>query len=566
MKNYKKVLSLLMVCVLLGLTFGCGSGQEPKRPTRDAAEGIVTKAPSNETKAEPATKATEAPTKATEAPTKATETPTKPTEAPTKATEAPTEPPTEPSGETEIKGAKYVMIYNPFIFDERDEAANYRLMRNTGKIGSQIVLGMNRADDMGDITFPEMVSPGDLDSDLDDMEYEAGGRAGGLAPDYQKGDVHAFYAFDNERMNSRSLHELTCIYAGEHCCIWDLNGAVTSKQAKDLGQEVDEKIYPADTKAFGQGRFTEDGGKVHILFQPLREHLGGFFCTYDIYATGEVYDYEVSFYGLNLDHAIININSSMLKTDYDFIRSTLAHEFQHQICATDFVESNKKKMRTWLNEAMSAYAEDLVYPGIKNENYYHLCMFRSDLFRKGQSLYNFDTSGDNFIGAYGAVYLFTRYLTDLAGDDVFSKVHENFRNGKGSYISEAEVLYKSVPKKKREAIESAYTYPKFIENEFENETDEWMSKMTLDFFLETIRMDLGASKSYGLTAKESWDIAHTQMLYSEINPQDIEGGGRMIVAVEGDTFKIPEDAQEGLIYIGLDENFNPVTGLLTNGK
>ena len=37
----------------------------------------------------------------------------------------------------------------------------------------------------------------------------------------------------------------------------------------------------------------------------------------------------------------------------------------------------------------------------------------------------------------------------------------------------------------------------------------------------------------------------------------------MIVALENDTFTIPKDAQKGLIFIGLDADFRPVTGLFT---
>ena len=50
------------------------------------------------------------------------------------------------------------------------------------------------------------------------------------------------------------------------------------------------------------------------------------------------------------------------------------------------------------------------------------------------------------------------------------------------------------------------------------------------------------------------------LLYDEINPADIEGGGRVIAALKDGEFKFPEDADEGLIYIGLNKNFEPVTG------
>ena len=116
-------------------------------------------------------------------------------------------------------------------------------------------------------------------------------------------------------------------------------------------------------------------------------------------------------YGLNTDHAIITINSELLKSDMPEVYATLAHELQHQICATEaFYFMDSPFVRTWLNEAMSASAEELCYPGIKTEGEYNLLMYLSDNYRKGQSLYNFDTEKDEFIGAYGVVYLFEKYL------------------------------------------------------------------------------------------------------------------------------------------------------------
>lgn len=96
--------------------------------------------------------------------------------------------------------------------------------------------------------------------------------------------------------------------------------------------------------------------------------------------------------GINTDHAIININSDMLSEDIEFVQATLSHEFQHLICATDaFYYAQSPLMETWLNESMSAYAEELIYPGRKEENHYNDVFYLSDSFREGQSLYNFDT-------------------------------------------------------------------------------------------------------------------------------------------------------------------------------
>ena len=48
------------------------------------------------------------------------------------------------------------------------------------------------------------------------------------------------------------------------------------------------------------------------------------------------------------------------------------------------------------------------------------------------------------------------------------------------------------------------------------------------------------------------------MLYTEMAPVEIEGGGRILVATQNGSYQIPVDADWGLVYIGLDENFNVV--------
>ena len=80
-----------------------------------------------------------------------------------------------------------------------------------------------------------------------------------------------------------------------------------------------------------------------------------------------------------------------------------------------------------------------------------------------------------------------------------------------------------------------------------------MSKLTLDFYLSMF------AKTGNLEAYKA--IQNSALLYDEINGAEIEGGGRIIVAVDG-KFEIPEDADSGLIYVGLDENYQPVTSFI----
>ena len=49
------------------------------------------------------------------------------------------------------------------------------------------------------------------------------------------------------------------------------------------------------------------------------------------------------------------------------------------------------------------------------------------------------------------------------------------------------------------------------------------------------------------------------MLYTEVSPVEIEGGGRILVATQNGSYQIPADADPCLVYVGLDANFNVVS-------
>ncbi|MBR2189824.1 MAG: hypothetical protein IJ860_10545 [Eubacterium sp.] len=456
-----------------------------------------------------------------------------------------------------ISDASFVLIYNPKLYDENDEVVSTSNLLNTGDLSSQIITGMNRAGELDSgFEAQTMFSQRDLEQqiDLNEMNRE-GAKAGGLDPVYKVGDSHDFYCFPGG-MNIRALETFDCIYAGEHCYIWSQAGSITEADAEEFGKEFDEVIYQKDVDTFGPARFTENGGKVNMLFYPMQQSLGGFFYLYDNFAGTEVSDVQKTMYGLNTDHAIINVNSDMVPVRPAFVKSTLAHEFQHQICGSEyFYYAGAPVMRSWLNEAMSAYAEEIVYPGIKEENGYNEAMYLSDNFRKGQSLYDFGTDDDPYIGAYGAVYLFSQYMDKYAGSDIFGKVHEYWRTAFSDSINEASCLAASVPESFKKDIDEKYAYPSSLDASFASEDEKWMSKLTLDFYMETLAPELAK-------LEDVKDAMHFAMLYTEVDPQDIEGGGSMLVATENGSYTIPVDSDEGMIYIGLDSDFQPVTDLI----
>ncbi len=456
-----------------------------------------------------------------------------------------------------LENASYVMIYNPYIFDESGSmgVADPAKM-STGDFSSQIVTGMNRAGDLGEIEMPGMISQAEINGNVDDSAVNREGvRAEMIDPEYTLYSVHDFWHPDINMQNQQK-DTFNCLYVGEYCYIWTMNNSITEPEAQAMGQDFDAKIFAQITGAFGPARFTENGGKVNLLIYPIQDRIGGFFTTADIYSSAELPEDMANQYGFNTDHAIVHINSKYVKENPDYAKSTMAHELQHQICASNcFNYYETPLMETWFNEGMSAVAEELVYPGIKEAGYYNQCFYLSNNYRTGQSLYNFDTAFDEYIGAYGIVYLFTEYLEQemapYSWGNLFYNVHDFWRNSYSADISVADALAVSVPKEFYMDIDSEYIYPSYISAGFENENDEWLSKLTLDFYIETLSPELANLTEYA-------DQVHSLMLYSEINPVEIEGGGRIVIATQNSTYQIPADADPNLIYVGLDANFNPV--------
>ncbi|MBE7036165.1 MAG: hypothetical protein E7403_02595 [Ruminococcaceae bacterium] len=443
----------------------------------------------------------------------------------------------------------YVMIYNPEIYDEED---SYNELLTTGDFSDYVEAVISRADGLGGPASElRTLSVDEINEGVDLSGFDlSGGRGGAFIVPYQTGDTHEFYCGTTNR--EKQLFE--CKYAGEYCNIWSYDNQISESDAMQMANEFDSNIYNQMVSMFGEPRFADNGGKVNILFYPMEHGYGGFFINADLFASDEVTPSQITQYGINTDHAIININSDMLELNLDYAKSTLAHEFQHLICFTNYFETIQyTMMKTWLNEAMSGYVEEQLYPGAKDISGHFESFVSSNRIRHGQSMYNFETTTTNSewdIGVYGSVYLFSEYLAALAGDDVFLEIHSYWRNSGSDTLSEAEAIKNSVAASVYDDIDGLLDYENAIT--FGSAEEEWMSKLVLDFYLSLLQPNSSAPKNYD-------KIEAQTLLYDEINAADIEGGGRVIVALKNGEFQFPTDADNGLVYIGLDKDFNIVT-------
>jgi len=447
------------------------------------------------------------------------------------------------------------MSYNPEVWDPDLPGSN--TTRGTGSFASQVEVDLNKGG-LEELPQSMTLDQGQINGELPLSDILTDGNRGTfIAPVYQQGDTRTFYCYTNSDLNdSRITRNFTCAYAGEHCYVWISDNTMSQELAYTYGQEFDSYIYGSVTETFGMPRFAEYGSKIHLLYYPMPSYIGGCFCMLDLYSSSEVSPMDIVSYGVNADHPLLHINADFTAYDHmqTYMRSTMAHEFQHLIVGTNtFATMDFNHCAAWLNEAMSGYIEELLYPGVKEEGSGHITAFRqSDLVRGGLSMYNFATTQSDF-GVYGSVYLYSVYLSTLAGEDIFSNVHDYWRNSYSTTLCEAEALANAVPQDIYDAIDMSITYPASVS--FQSENDAWMSKLTLQFYLELLNKDSADPAAFGT-------IPSAELLYNEINPAELEGGGRIIIALQGDSYQIPADADTGLIYVGLDKDFQVVTDLI----
>ncbi|MBE6709374.1 MAG: hypothetical protein E7578_09065 [Ruminococcaceae bacterium] len=442
----------------------------------------------------------------------------------------------------------YVMIYNPKIYNENLRFDSSSL--STGYLGSQVSIDFNRGDGLDEEKTPEygFISQDSLNEDVpwDKINLD-GNRGEGIGFDYDEGDEREFFIYDTS-MRNRYKEEFECIYAGEYCYIWT-DGSGDEDALTDYGEEFDSNIYEEMVDTFGMPRFvSDDGGKVNLLFYPLQSNLLGFFTALDIFAEGEYTENEIESYGMNTGHAIVNINSRFL--DYtDVVCGTMAHEFQHLICmSAAFDTVTGVYSDTWFNEGMSGYIEEKLYSGVKAMNGHFDSLNDSSRIRKGQSLYNFENDGYD-IGVYGSVYYFSEFLVEIAGSDVFSDFYKYWRQSYSDTLCTAEGIYNAIPDSTRDSINNSIAYSSNVS--FENDYEKFMSKLTFNYYLSVLS---------GANIKGFDNIEPEDLLYDSIDGTNIEGGGRIIVAVDGE-FEIPKDAEAGLVYVGLDNKFRPISDL-----
>ncbi len=456
-----------------------------------------------------------------------------------------------------LTGVDEVLIYNPYIWESHYDEAQGKWVEtdttlSTGNLRDQIQITATDAVEGETFRYYEPRLA------LGKRTFETSRSYGvNSITSYTVGSTRTLWVCTNLTSNSYGPRSFTLLAVGEHCLCWALlsdSNAPTTAQAEAYVREFDSVIYPSDTANFGDFLDLEGTGKVDLIFYKMSSSsVCGFFDPYDLYTAAQIALIDPDNAEEYNSIAAIYVNSSLLG-ETDVVYSTLAHEFQHLInfSATLSAPANaastgtETEMNAWLNEALSMAAEELAYPGEVEEQKYlsgYGGYNNSNLIRKGQSLYNFNT-GSYDIGVYGQGFLFTEFLKAQTDAGVFRRMIALWRStATADKLNDGALLGGVLSAFTKSQLDALVDYGTGLEATL-GEDGTLLSKLNLAFHIAVIEQADTGLFSIGSAVEDA-----SMPLFTG-GSTVISGGGAVRVKLSGNSFTVPTGAGEGLVYVG----------------
>jgi large repetitive protein len=341
---------------------------------------------------------------------------------------------------------------------------------------------------------------------------------------YELGSNKEFWAYNHEKDEDYKLNA-KLLYSGSKVNVWVHNNEITEGNAKQLGEEFDNRIYSSVINHFGPASDVDGDGKINLLcfdiqdgFQGNGGFIGGYFNQMDVFDVPGSNKSEL----LYIDtYPALGKN----KNELTYAFSTIAHELQHLVNFNQnvLIEGDKEGMDVWLDEGLSMAAEQ-IYKGTRLSDridYYN----ESFSIGKGHSLLHWDYDGDT-LANYSLSYLFGQYVKTQAkqGDSIFKEILKDPNNN-----------YKAVENVVKKYVDPTLTFGKFSTH---------------------FRAALILKESSGLNGFNGDYVASNLQprLYAG-TMKDLRGGGAVLVKIDPrDGFYEPESISSDMTYTVLSTN------------
>ncbi len=346
--------------------------------------------------------------------------------------------------------------------DSNKEAAsvpkNYELISNESTNGTKSENSDSIQINNDQYTFNKHIAKNAYEMDyvkpFDEEKYKnqlLSENAKSIKQSYDVGDHKQFWTYNIAKDQYESMNA-TLLYDGSRTQVWVNDNEISATEAKQLGSEFDDHIYPLDVENFGNESDVDGNKKVNILVYDIQDgfsgdggYVAGYFDPRDL-STASYSNRSEIFY---IDtYPSMGLGSSK---DVSEAYSTLAHEFQHMINYNQKVLIQQKpEMDTWLNEGLSMAAEQMY---LKQSLQDRIDYYNEDAdITKGHSLLNWDDSGDT-LANYSLSYLFIEYLKIQCGhgDQIFKEL-----------IDDSNSNYQAVQDIIKKYIDKNLTFGKFM--------------------------------------------------------------------------------------------------------
>ncbi len=268
---------------------------------------------------------------------------------------------------------------------------------------------------------------------------------------HKVGTKRNFNVFDFNKFIEYKI-QAQLLYIGKKANVWGYDKKFTKEDAKKLGDEFDENIYPAITEDFGNESDVDGDGKINILCYDIKDgfeynggYIAGYFYSRDLYDVSGSNQSEIFYIDT---YPTMGLES---KKDVTAAYSTLAHEFQHMVNFNQNVlVEGGKEMDPWLDEGLAMAAEQIYTGSVLKDriDYYN----SSYSVTNGHSLLYWDEYGD-VLANYSLSYLFMQYVKvqSKQGDAIFKEI-----------ISDPSNSYKAVEKAAKKYMDPKLTFGKLM--------------------------------------------------------------------------------------------------------
>lgn len=459
---------------------------------------------------------------------------------------------TDPSGGYE---GDYVLIYNP----STSAYTEYTTGNMSGLIETEVDPYSKQAKAQSDNNELLII---DVDSLIAaaDMERAEAEPPAAEKTSYNVGDTHTFYI--SSYSPGPSQLSFICLAKGDHCYIWTPSqnldnyyplNAIDPSFAQIVADEFDLK-YPEMNSSFGDHNNGSNGdGRINLMYYNIDDgfepgvsegYVAGYFSSYDYSSNGYPMIHIDTYPGV---YYVNEEGEESLRLERTY--GVFCHEYQHLINY-----SQTGGMDTWLNECMSAAAEEICYPGssvvprIQSwERYYfndnddwldppHEFEYFPDYeLHNGYSMYNWSNYLDYVLPLYSQVSFFSQYLFTQFDNTIFKTITQNYAQSNNAVS----------------AIQTAIggNVSDFVKN----------------FRIALVANDrMAFNGQYGFDVQAAYDPEEyhgVENPYSLLGPVvftgsscSIAGGGAIVVKPVGGVYNPPAGASSQLVYVGISRN------------